>query len=159
MTSSTIRAFALGLIVSSVIIGTVYNFFMTEKELTMDQMIEILEENNYLVTKITNATTDESTDTTTNDEQENSTSDEQSNTSSEQEQEVEEPAPTLVSITVEAGMNSWDVGKLLEAQNIVKANDFYQAVIASGKETKLKQGTFSIPSNATSTEIISIIFK
>lgn len=159
MTSSTIRAFALGLIVSSVIIGTVYNFFMTEKELTEEQMIEILEDNHYLVTKITNSTIDESSDSSNDDEQQNPITDEQSNASSEQEQDVEESAPTLVSITVAAGMNSWDVGKLLEAQNIVKANDFYQAVIASGKETKLKQGTFSIPSNATSTEIISIIFK
>lgn len=149
MTSNTIRAFSLGLIVSCIILGTVYNFFITEKELTQEQMIEILEENNYLVTKITKPTTEDTSSSSSSEEQQTPSSDEI----------VEEPAPTFVSITVLAGMNSWDVGKLLESQNIVTANEFYQAVLDSGKETKLKQGTFSIPSNATSTEIISIIFK
>jgi len=178
MTSNTIRAFALGLIVSTAILAVVFNFSTKEEELTQDEMIELLKENNYIVTKITeDKTTDEST--TKNEEvapevetPKEETKPQQSEQTTETptveepvdetptvEESVVETPTTTVTLTIESGMNVRDVGNTLEAKGIVSSDEFYQAVLDSGKETKMKQGTFDIPSNATSTEVIGIIFK
>ena len=166
MTSSTIRAFALGLIVSTTILAVVFNFSTKEVELTQDEMIEILKGNNYIVTKITE---DKPTDESTTKEEvapEVETPTEETPPPKEEivetptvETPVVETPPTTITLTIESGMNVRDVGNTLEAKGIVSSDEFYQAVLDSGKETKMKQGTFDIPSNATSTEIIGIIFK
>ena len=177
MTSNTIRAFALGLIVSTAILAVVFNFSTKEEELTQDEMIELLKENNYIVTKITeDKTTDESTKNeevapeveTPKEETKPQQSEQTTETPTVEEPVVETPTveesvvetpTTTVTLTIESGMNVRDVGNTLEAKGIVSSDEFYQAVLDSGKETKMKQGTFDIPSNATSTEIIGIIFK
>jgi hypothetical protein len=67
---------------------------------------------------------------------------------------------TKVTITIPSGSIGNDIAGILVSNGlIVQKSDFFNAVAIAGVETKLKAGTFKIPSNATPSEIVMILAK
>lgn len=71
-----------------------------------------------------------------------------------------EPSNRQVSIYIEYGSSGSDIAQLIVDSGLLESRDaFYDAVAASGADTKLQAGSFKIPANATPEEIIRIITK
>jgi hypothetical protein len=67
-------------------------------------------------------------------------------------------APTAVSITIAAGSTENGIADILiEAGLIADRQEFNQAVAAAGVGGRLLAGNFSIPTNATPTEIVALL--
>lgn len=68
--------------------------------------------------------------------------------------------PVIRNVDIASGSSSSSIAKALEKQGLVKsASDFLNVLTASGKETKLKAGTFAIPEGSTDDKIIEILTK
>lgn len=71
-----------------------------------------------------------------------------------------ESKPVIRNVDIAPGSSSSSIAKALEKQGLVKsASDFLNVLTASGKETKLKAGTFAIPEGSTDEKIIEILTK
>lgn len=69
-----------------------------------------------------------------------------------------EPAISQVSIYIEYGATGSEIAQLLIDSGLIDSKQvFYDAVTATGADTRLQAGNFKIPSNATPAEIIKII--
>ncbi|PLS08642.1 aminodeoxychorismate lyase [Neobacillus cucumis] len=67
---------------------------------------------------------------------------------------------TRVVVNVSDGMTSIDVGRVLQAANMVKnAFDFSKDIEAKGLENKLRPGVFIVDSKMTYDQIVATIFK
>ncbi len=67
---------------------------------------------------------------------------------------------TTVKIVIPSGTTGDGIGQILVTNGLIsKKTDFTNAVTAVGADTKLKAGTFRIPSGSTPAEIVSIITK
>ena len=67
---------------------------------------------------------------------------------------------TRVVVNVSDGMTSIDVGRVLQAANMVKnAFDFSKDIEAKGLENKLRPGVFVVDSKMTYDQIVATIFK
>lgn len=63
-------------------------------------------------------------------------------------------------VEVATGTSSAEIANSLEKQGLVKSSsDFLNLLVSSGKETKLKAGTFSITEGSTDQQIIDILTK
>ncbi len=63
-------------------------------------------------------------------------------------------------VEIATGSSSSSIAKALENQGLVKSSsDFLNFLVSSGKETKLKAGTFAIPEGSTNQQIIEILTK
>lgn len=72
------------------------------------------------------------------------------------------PSEANVNRTIEVapGSASATIANSLQNQGlIISSDEFLKELIASGKETKLKAGTFTIPQSSSITEIINILTK
>lgn len=68
------------------------------------------------------------------------------------------PSVRLVTITINPGSLGSHIAQILLDAGLIKSTgEFYNAVALAGADTKLKAGTFKIPSNATPAEIVNII--
>lgn len=75
---------------------------------------------------------------------------------------TKEPAKEAVirNVDIAPGSSSASIAKALEKQGLISSSsDFLSVLSASGKETKLKAGTFSIPEGSSSDKIIEILTK
>lgn len=77
---------------------------------------------------------------------------------------VEAPSPPSTNgnrtIEVAPGSASATIANSLQNQElIISSDEFLKELISSGKETKLKAGTFTIPQGSSVTEIINILTK
>lgn len=75
---------------------------------------------------------------------------------------AKEPAKEAVirNVDIAPGSSSTSIAKALEKQGLISSSsDFLSVLSASGKETKLKAGTFSIPEGSSSDKIIEILTK
>ena len=75
---------------------------------------------------------------------------------------TKEPAKEAVirNVDIAPGSSSTSIAKALEKQGLISSSsDFLSVLSASGKETKLKAGTFSIPEGSSSDKIIEILTK
>ncbi|WP_273378019.1 hypothetical protein [Symbiobacterium thermophilum] len=70
-----------------------------------------------------------------------------------------EPAPSqTVSVTVAMGSSSQDIAALLKEAGLVKSEEDFLSVVAElGVETRLKAGTFDIPTDASPIEIVNLL--
>jgi hypothetical protein len=72
----------------------------------------------------------------------------------------ESAAPAKVTVSIPSGATGDKIADILIGAGLVKSRqEFNQAVAAVGAEGKLQAGNFTIPSNATPAEIVSIITK
>ncbi|MDO4711726.1 MAG: endolytic transglycosylase MltG, partial [Peptostreptococcaceae bacterium] len=63
-------------------------------------------------------------------------------------------------ITIASGSSAGSIAGTLKSNGLISdTNAFLNKVVASGKENKLKAGTFTIPSNASVDQIINILTK
>lgn len=71
------------------------------------------------------------------------------------------PAPAAVrKITVASGSSAKSIANALKNQGLINStDDFLNKLVASGKETKLQAGTFSIPEGSSLDQIIGILTK
>jgi len=70
----------------------------------------------------------------------------------------ETPAPTNITVTIPSGTNGDGIAQLLMGYGLIaQKSDFINAVALAGADRKLKAGTFIVPSNATPSQIVSII--
>lgn len=74
-------------------------------------------------------------------------------------QQAETPV-TTISVNIAQGSTSSKIAEVLVSAGLMaNAQQFHDAVSAAHAETKLKAGTFQIPSNATPAEVVSILIK
>lgn len=79
---------------------------------------------------------------------------------SQNEQSNNNPAQTIKNIEIASGSSSASIAASLEKQGLVKsASEFLNLLVSSGKETKLKAGTFAITQGSTDSQIIDILTK
>jgi len=70
------------------------------------------------------------------------------------------PAAAIKNIEVASGSSSASISLALEKQGLIKSSDeFLNLLVSSGKETKLKAGTFAITQGSTDSQIIDILTK
>lgn len=69
-------------------------------------------------------------------------------------------ASSSKSITIAPGSSAGEIAASLKSNGLISDTDaFLNKVVSSGKESKLKAGTFSIPGNASVDQIIGILTK
>lgn len=74
------------------------------------------------------------------------------------EQEKQEKKATNRTITIASGSSAKSIANSLKNQGIISdTNAFLNQLASSGKETKLKAGTFTIPEGSSPDQIISIL--
>ncbi|MBR0597635.1 hypothetical protein [Sinanaerobacter chloroacetimidivorans] len=65
-----------------------------------------------------------------------------------------------ISVTIEPGSTASKIADVLIGKGLFEnRQQFYDAVAAASADTKLKAGTFTIPSNATPAEVVTILTK
>ncbi|WP_028830304.1 endolytic transglycosylase MltG [Proteocatella sphenisci] len=70
------------------------------------------------------------------------------------------PATSIKNIEIASGSSSASIASSLEKQGLIKSGDeFLNLLVSSGKETKLKAGTFAITQGSTDSQIIDILTK
>lgn len=68
--------------------------------------------------------------------------------------------PVIRNVDIAPGSSSSSIAKALEKQGLVtSASEFLNTLASSGKETKLKAGTFAIPEGSSYEKIIEILTK
>lgn len=68
--------------------------------------------------------------------------------------------PVIRNVDIASGSSSSSIAKALEKQGLVaSSSEFLNTLVASGKETKLKAGTFAIPEGSSYEKIIEILTK
>lgn len=76
------------------------------------------------------------------------------------EQQKQEKKTSNRTITIASGSTAKSIANSLKSQGIISdTNTFLNSLVASGKETKLKAGTFTIPEGSSNDQIISILTK
>ena len=71
-----------------------------------------------------------------------------------------ESKPVIRNVDIAPGSSSSSIAKALEKQGLIESSsDFLNVLSASGKETRLKAGTFAIPEGSTAEKIIEILTK
>lgn len=77
----------------------------------------------------------------------------------EQQKPQEQPKQdTKKTITIASGSSAGSIAGTLKSNGLISdTNAFLNKVVASGKENKLKAGTFTIPNNASMDQIINIL--
>lgn len=72
----------------------------------------------------------------------------------------ESPEASIKNIEIAPGSSSASIASALEKQGLIKsADEFLNLLVTSGKETKLKAGTFAITQGSTDSQIIDILTK
>ena len=72
----------------------------------------------------------------------------------------ESPEASIKNIEIAPGSSSASIASGLENQGLIKsAHEFLNLLVSSGKETKLKAGTFAITQGSTDSQIIDILTK
>lgn len=72
----------------------------------------------------------------------------------------ESPEASIKNIEIAPGSSSSSIASALENQGLIKsADEFLNLLVSSGKETKLKAGTFAITQGSTDSQIIDILTK
>ncbi len=72
----------------------------------------------------------------------------------------ESPEASIKNIEIAPGSSSASIASALEKQGLIKsADEFLNLLVSSGKETKLKAGTFAITQGSTDSQIIDILTK
>jgi len=75
-----------------------------------------------------------------------------------EEKEAEAEEPEQITFTIEGGMSSIKVSKLLKEKGLIDdADDFNQYVVSQGKAHVLRPGTYTLPSNSGYKEILEAI--
>lgn len=70
------------------------------------------------------------------------------------------PEASIKNIEIAPGSSSSSIASALENQGLIKsADEFLNLLVSSGKETKLKAGTFAITQGSTDSQIIDILTK
>ena len=70
------------------------------------------------------------------------------------------PEASIKNIEIAPGSSSASIASALEKQGLIKsADEFLNLLVSSGKETKLKAGTFAITQGSTDSQIIDILTK
>ena len=70
------------------------------------------------------------------------------------------PEASIKNIEIAPGSSSASIASALENQGLIKsADEFLNLLVSSGKETKLKAGTFAITQGSTDSQIIDILTK
>ena len=136
------------------------NKYKEINEIIHEEQEEIISEKPKDDTK-TSEDVSKNTKTETNSDKNNSSDKKEpaKETSTEPEKEPESK-PVIRNVDIASGSSSSSIAKALEKQGLVKsASDFLNVLVASGKETKLKAGTFAIPEGSTDDKIIEILTK
>ena len=181
-----IRAFAIGLFTSSLIILIV--FFLVRdsqtaiEDVNAEELIPVLEDQGYTVlsqeeyisysvngsesendSDTNNESSDENTeqnneDTENNTEDEEETSEEDSSNEEDAEEDSEEDSPKEYELTIETGMASSQISDILESEDIIEsASDFNTYLEDNDYAINVKPGTFEITSDLSHFEIAEII--
>lgn len=149
MNKNTVRAFAIGILFSSSLLGASFFFFQTEEvsETSVEEAREIIQNEGLLI-----ITKDEYDQLTTVQEEKIQTP-EKIEAETEQEEDLIETV-----IEIKHGMNVREVALILKhAQIIDHADDFEHQLITDGYSKKIQIGTFKLTNKMDYEEIAKII--
>lgn len=152
-------------VVGVIVASNLYGWFdIKDKENKYKEINEIIHEEQEDIVSEKPEANEKTTEDTSKSEEAKKDSD-KSSTSDKKEPTKEtstEPVkkPVIRNVDIASGSSSSSIAKALEKQGLVKsASDFLNVLTASGKETKLKAGTFAIPEGSTDDKIIEILTK
>lgn len=112
------------------------------------------------VTPDENAQPDDVDDTNKNDEEESLPQPDQNNETNEDSQVEEEAQAEEISFTIERGMSSKAVARLLEEKGLIDdAGNFNDYIVAQGKAAVIRTGSYSLPKGSSYREIMNAISK
>ncbi|MFC4558819.1 hypothetical protein ACFO3D_11415 [Virgibacillus kekensis] len=164
----SIRAFALGLLSAGIIL--LISFIMSDsgktEELTVDQMVKVVEENGYHVmteSEYISVSVEENDDKEKEkkdqkeDKQpatENKKKDESANEKVPSNQSQEEEKPTTYTLTIESGMAPSTISDVLQKNGIIEnADEFTKYLEEQDYSTKVQLGEFKLNSEMSHYEI------
>ncbi|GGM31525.1 hypothetical protein GCM10011351_17110 [Paraliobacillus quinghaiensis] len=161
-----VRAFALGILTATVLLGVIY-FFDNDNDdvvgeqntaennvMDLEEMIEELEMNGYYVS--TEEPTDEQ-DLTETETQKESTENESENESG-SDTDTETTAPETFNLTIESGMTISQVAESLENANIIEDREVFITYLNDNDYgTNIQIGEFELNSEMTLQEIADTI--
>lgn len=174
-----IRAFALGLFTSAIIILIV--FFLVQdsqtsiEDVNAEEMIPVLEDQGYTVlsqeeyisfsvngndSENSSESNNESSDEESqqNEDTNNNEEEEESSNENQNEDESDENSPIEYELTVETGMASSEISDILENEDIIEsASDFNDYLEDNDYAINVKPGTFELTSDMSHFDIAEVI--
>lgn len=164
MNKRTLRAFALGILFSAIILIASHYFPSVEAPSDLEQAKVMLEEQGYKV-----MTMDEFEKATAKTDEEKNIKEKESESKkpdvvekegNPEQKDTAPEAPLTYELVIEGGMNTGDVVQLLnEAKIIEDAASFEEYLVGHGYNTKLQIGTFELNAKMNYEEISKIITK
>jgi rhodanese-related sulfurtransferase len=153
MTQQSVRSFGFGLIAAAAALF-LFDYTSKDQPLSNEEMIQLLEENNYTVLTADGLT-----------EQPAETKPVETVPPAEKEQTVQEESfaeskGTTVTIEIESGMSSDDVVGVLKKAGVIEDEESFNTYLTEIKyASKLQIGTFTLSPNMSNEEIASTLIK
>jgi len=162
-----LRAFALGIVFSTSLLGTYYYFFDNQHEATKlsdEELIAQVENDGYKVVKKDEYNELEKkaaeAEKAENTEQKEDTEKVETTTESEEKAEEKADPITEYKLSIISGMQTSEIASILKDAAIVDdAMNFEQYLISTGYHTKVQIGEFTLKSDMSYEQIAKIITK
>lgn len=171
---TTVIVLVVGLVVSSSLYGW---FNIKDEENKYKEMNEVIHEEQYPDQEASSGKEPDSSETepsgdgsqaqpsndqAQSDDQQQKPENPEQQTSAQQSESPTSNSPeaSIKNIEIAPGSSSSSIASALENQGLIKsADEFLNLLVSSGKETKLKAGTFAITQGSTDSQIIDILTK
>lgn len=166
MNRRTIRAFALGILFSACAVSGIYYFTgIIPKTIDVGYAEKMLSEEGYTVltesehkTLIEKAEPEELAVQETKDKPD--TQPEEKSVETAQQEKQEQPAVSVINITIESGMSPSEIAGILHQYNIIDdQGEFERYLIDTGFHTKIQLGTFELTDQMSFEQLAKVLTK